>query len=127
MLQFLHTSSHHQWHFLRTTIPAATLNDRLLVQAAGCYKCATVHLKTVQYTVCEADSPSGHEVAECHAPWVTGPAPCQPARAAAHEDSGCLATELVEAISAQVLSASPMATVAVGVWESVSMVTSNNQ
>ena len=49
------------------------------------------------------DSPSGHEVAEYHPPWVTGPAPCQPARATAHEDSGCLATELVEAISAQVL------------------------
>ncbi len=58
---------------------------------------------------------------ECHAPWVTGPTSCQPARAAAHEDNGCLATELVEAISAQVLSASPMATVAVGVWESVSI------
>ena len=73
------------------------------------------------------DSPPRHEVAECHAPWVTGPAPCQPARAAAYEDSCCLATELVEAIRAQVLSASPMTTVAVGVWELVSMVTPSNQ
>ena len=41
------------------------------------------------------------------------PHPCQPARTTAHEDGGCLATHLVEAISIQVLSASPMTTVPV--------------
>ena len=40
---------------LTSTIPAVTLNGRLLVQAARCYKCATVQLKTVRYTVCEAE------------------------------------------------------------------------